>query len=44
MIQFMAVLLILDFLIKLPDHITVRRLRKAGWDGNLEDYYRWKRR
>ena len=40
----MAIVVVLDFLIKLPDYITVRKLRKAGWQGNLDDYYRWKRR
>lgn len=43
MIQFMALLVVLDFLIKIPDYIKVRQLRKAGWNGNLNDYYRWKR-
>jgi hypothetical protein len=44
MLEFMLIMVILDALVKLPDVITVRKLRKAGWKGGLNDYYRWKRR
>lgn len=44
MLQLMAVLVIIDILVKIPDYRMVRKLRKAGWQGNLKDYYEWKRR
>lgn len=44
MLQFMAILVLLDIIIKIPDYVQVRKLRKAGWRGNLRDYYEWKRR
>lgn len=44
MLELMAALVIFDIIVKIPDYLTVRRLRKAGWRGNLRDYYEWKRR
>lgn len=44
MLQFMAVMLVLNFLIRLPDYKAVRELRKNGWEGGLDDYYKWKNR
>lgn len=44
MLQLMALLVIVDIIVKVPDMVQVRKLRKAGWRGNLKDYYEWKRR
>ena len=44
MLQLMAVLVIIDILVKIPDIREVRKLRKAGWQGGLREYYEWKRR
>ena len=44
MLQLMALLVIIDILVKLPDIKMVRKLRKVGWKGDLNDYYEWKRR
>ena len=43
MLQLMAVLVIIDILVKIPDYRMVRKLRKAGWKGGLREYYEWKR-
>ena len=44
MLEFMLLLVILDFIVKIPDIKKVRKLRRAGWKGDLNDYYEWKRR
>lgn len=44
MLQLMAILVIIDILVKLPDYKLVRELRKRGWKGGLKEFYEWKRR
>ena len=44
MLEFMLLMIVLDILVKIPDYRTVHQLRKSGWNGNINDYYEWKRR
>lgn len=44
MLQFMAILIVLDLIVKIPDYMTVYKLRKSGWKGDIHAYYEWKRR
>ena len=44
MLEFMALMILLDLIVKIPDYITVYRLRQNGWKGGIHEYYEWKRR
>jgi hypothetical protein len=44
MLQFMLLLVLLDFIVKIPDFKRVHELHKLGWKGNIHEYYEWKRK